>query len=480
MSQASPTVNIVEVVRVSPPPSNSFTLPLTFFDLGWLKFHPVDRLLFYPVPEESRSVLISKLKSSLSATLLHYLPLAGRLVWDPTHTKPSVVYSPEDKDAVYVTVADSNADFSRLAGHEPRPAIESHPLVPELPVSNESARVLAVQITFFPNQGFSLGVSAHHAVLDGKTTAMFLKAWAHSCKQEQEPLPHDLIPSFDRTVVQDPTGIDTKLLNQWLSASDNKPNLKLFPSKEIGADIVRVTYQLTRENIQKLRERVETESRSGPELRLSAFVITYAYVITCLVKARGGDPNRRVCIGFASDFRSRLSPPLPSTYFGNCIVWSGDFDAKAEPILKEGGEEGKGFISASAVETLSGCVNGLSPENIEEKMLSPFESFMRMEPGRQIFSVAGSTRLGIYGSDFGWGKPVKVEIVTIDRDMSVSLSESGDGSGGVEIGLCLKKDDVERFVVKNEARYWIQPNENSRVWWDQKQVKSLLPLTSCY
>ncbi|KAL9830589.1 Malonyl-CoA:anthocyanidin 5-O-glucoside-6''-O-malonyltransferase [Arabidopsis thaliana] len=160
-----------------------------------------------------------------------------------------------------------------------------------------------------------------------------------------------------------------------------------------------------------------------------------------MVKMRGGDPTRFVCVGFASDFRSRLNPPLPPTFFGNCIVGSGDFDVKAEPILEEG--EGKGFITA--VETLTGWVNGLCPENIEKNMLLPFEAFKRMEPGRQMISVAGSTRLGIYGSDFGWGKPVKVEIVTIDKDASVSLSESGDGSGGVEVGVCLKKDDVERF-----------------------------------
>lgn len=433
-------VSILEVVQVNPPPSDSFTLPLTYFDLGWLKLHPVDRVIFYRVPELTRSSLIPKLTSSLSAMLLHYLPLAGRLVWDSIDTKPSIVYSPENKDAVYVTVAESGGDLSHLAGDQPRPAIEFHSLVPGLTVSDESARVLAVQITLFPKQGFCLGLTAHHAVLDGKTTAMFLKAWAHNCKQDQNALPHDLIPCLDRTVVKDPTGIETKLLNRWLSASNNKPSLKLFPSKEIGSDILRVTYRLTQENLKKLRELVKTES-VAKQLRLSTFVITYAYVITCMVKMRGGDPNRLVCIGFASDFRSRLNPPLPSTFFGNCIVGSGDFDVKAEPILEEG--KGKGFISA--VESLTGWVNGLCPANIEKSMLLPFEAFKRMEPGRQMISVAGSTRLGVYGSDFGWGKPVKVEIVTIDKDASVSLSESGDGSGGIEIGVCLKDDDVERF-----------------------------------
>ncbi|RID43484.1 hypothetical protein BRARA_I00344 [Brassica rapa] len=247
MVHSSPTVNILEVVRVSPPPSDSITLPLTFFDLGWLKLHPVDRLLFYRVPDLSRSVLISKLKSSLSATLHHYLPLAGRLVWNPTDTKPSIVYSPDEKDAVYVTVAESNGDITRLTGNEPRTATEFHPLVPELPVSDESARALAVQITFFPNQGFSLGVTAHHAVLDGKTTAMFLKAWAHNCKQEQDPLPHDLTPSIDRTVVRDPTGLETKLLNRWMSASNNKPSLKLGD----GTGGVEIGLCLTKDDVER-------------------------------------------------------------------------------------------------------------------------------------------------------------------------------------------------------------------------------------
>ncbi|KFK33373.1 hypothetical protein AALP_AA5G005000 [Arabis alpina] len=443
MGRSNITVNILEVVRVRPPPHTvSLTLPLTFFDLGWLKFHPIDRVLFYHVPELTPSSLIPKLKSSLSATLLHYLPLAGRLVWDQTYTKPSIVSSPDD--GVYVTVAESNGDLSRLAGDKPRPATEFHPLVPELHVSDEMARVLAVQITLFPNQGFCLAVTSHHAVLDGKTTSMFLKAWAHNCKQEQEcgsrdALTYDLIPFMDRTVVQDPTGIETKLLTMWVSASNNKRSLKLFPSKVVGEDVVRVTHRLTRENIQKLRERVVETTRA--ELHLSTFVITYAYVITCMVKARGGDPTRQVCVIFASDFRSRLNPPLPSTYFGNCIVGTGDFDLKAEPILEEG--QGLGFMSA--VESVSGWVKGLCSENIEKSMLSPFEAFNRMEPGRQVISVSGSTRLGIYGSDFGWGKPVKVEIVTIDKDEAVSLSESGDGTGGVEIGVCLKKDEMERF-----------------------------------
>ena len=49
--------------------------------------------------------------------------------------------------------------------------------------------------------------------------------------------------------------------------------------------------------------------------------------------------------------------------------------------------------------------------------------------------VAGSPRFGVHGIDFGWGKPRKVEIVSVDRTRAISMAESRDGSEGIEIGL---------------------------------------------
>ncbi|KAF3538241.1 hypothetical protein F2Q69_00020445 [Brassica cretica] len=48
----------------------------------------------------------------------------------------------------------------------------------------------------------------------------------------------------------------------------------------------------------------------------------------------------------------------------------------------------------------------------------------------------------IYESDFGWGRPVKVDVVSIRGD-GISMAEKRDDSGGVEIGLCMKKADMD-------------------------------------
>lgn len=64
-----------------------------------------------------------------------------------------------------------------------------------------------------------------------------------------------------------------------------------------------------------------------------------------------------------------------------------------------------------------------------------------------VFSVAWSPRLGAYDTDFGWGKPIKTEVVQIDSRDLFSLGESRDENGGIEVGLALSSAHMTRFVV---------------------------------
>jgi hypothetical protein len=65
-------------------------------------------------------------------------------------------------------------------------------------------------------------------------------------------------------------------------------------------------------------------------------------------------------------------------------------------------------------------------------------------------SVGGSPRHGVYeGTDFGWGRPCRVEMVSIEKTPgTVSLAEGPDGEGGVEVevGVVLPPDAMEAFA----------------------------------
>ncbi|KAG7559269.1 Transferase [Arabidopsis thaliana x Arabidopsis arenosa] len=442
------TLHIIETTRVTPAAdsdsvlnsANSLTIPLTFFDLPWLLFHPVKRIFFYKLTESTRehfnSIILPKLKHSLSLVLRHYLPLTGHITWELNKPKPSIVVS--QNDAVLVTIAESDADFSHLSGYGKRPLSALHALLPKLPVTDDSATTFSIQITLFPSQGFSIGVAAHHAVLDGKTSSTFIKAWAQICKQELENMPENLIPSYDRSLIKDPTGLDEKMIEMVRSLKKDKTNMRsltTLPAGKLGDDVVLATLVLSHDDVERLRERVTNVS---PSLHLSTFVIAYAYAWTCLVKARGGG-ERSVSFLFVGDFRNRLDPPLPETYFGNILFPVGCYNRKAEEFVEE-----KGFVTAA--EILSDLVKGLSSRKIETIVDCFVEGFGFESWSTQFGGVAGSTRLGVYKVDFGWGRPVKVDIVSIDQGEGISMAERRDESGGVEIGMCLKKTEMDLAV----------------------------------
>ncbi|CAL9018588.1 unnamed protein product [Prunus brigantina] len=185
------SVRVLEVCNVTPQPSSPAgsatppreALPLTLFDLLWLRFAPVQRLFFYEISNSfDTTILVSKLKASLSVALQQFLPLAGNLKWPQDFPKPILSYV--QGDAVSLTIAESDADFHHLSSRSNFvEAEEYHSLVPQLTTSHEKAAAVAFQVTIFPNgNGFSIGTSMHHAILDGKSSTMFVKSWAHICK----------------------------------------------------------------------------------------------------------------------------------------------------------------------------------------------------------------------------------------------------------------------------------------------------------
>lgn len=436
-------LNIIKISHVSPYADSLYdplVVPLTFFDLKWLK-DSVQQVVFYKLTESSSSreffysVIIPKLEASLSLVLGHFLPLAGHVTWNPQDPKPCIVVFPHD--TVTLTVSESEEDFSSVSGKGKRLASETRALVTEFPASCDSPCVLSLQVTLFPNQGFCIGITANHAVMDGKTVVNFYKSWAHICKSQTHEnilLPDDLTPSSDRTIINVPAYLEAKML-----VLQGERTLKIPQAGEIGHDIFRITLELTLENVEKLRERAKSEStRSHSELHLSTFVLAYAYMWTCLVKTHGGQGERPVRLMYAADFRNRLDPPVHKGYLGNCVFPIGCFGHKAKTFLGE-----DGFVKA--VEILGDSVKGLRLLGIEQLCELYVDGKKRVKPGTQLGTIAGSNRFGLYGSDFGWGKPVNTEFVSIDRNEAFSMSER-DMSGGVQVGLCLKKHEMNVFI----------------------------------
>ncbi|KAM7279359.1 hypothetical protein ACFE04_006493 [Oxalis oulophora] len=429
------SIKIVEVTQVSPIPllspdnhlAHQNSLPLTCFDFIWIKLPPVESVFFYEFTASSidfNTKVLRGLKQSLALALSYYRPLAGHLCWGQHDPKPYILCAPTDS----------------------------------VSITDQTATVISVQITFFPGSGFSIGFTTHHGILDGKSAAMFINSWAYLCKnleQENEnspELPHHMAPFFDRTVIsiKDPTDkIAMLYLNSWLefaakeNPGANPQSLKLVEMGDaISENHVRATFELSKQDISTLRRKVMSKLKSDDVLHLSSFVLTYAHAVVCFVKTKAAEiNNEKVNFIFVADFRNRLVPPVPSNYFVNCVDSDKPIVVKAKDVV---GEEGLVIV----VKTISNAVTNLGKYEYYERAEEVYSSISKLEPSSfGLIGVSGWPKLEFYGVDFGWGRPRKVDVVSIDKGNSFSMVESRDQSGGIEIGFVMKsQEELQTFA----------------------------------
>ncbi|XP_022944412.1 malonyl-CoA:anthocyanidin 5-O-glucoside-6''-O-malonyltransferase-like [Cucurbita moschata] len=445
-----PWLEILEQCKIGPSPSppTPFSLPLTYFDLSFFLSPPTQRILFYSLPPHELLhfySILQTLKHSLSHALSHFLPLAGNLVWPPQSPEPFICYNPGD--SLSLTIAKTHADFHHLSSNHARKAKESHFLVPDLPTSDTIAPVMSLQITLFPKCGFSIGIITNHVVSDAKTSTMFLKSWASICStlnntnnKNPPTLPSELTPCFDRTPATDPNGLHTLYVKSFAIFVPNPKLLGLTPKEVISDDVVYATFELTRIDIEKLRRRVVATSSSTPR-RLSTFMLAFSLVSTCIVKAQRTEPESKIGLIFLVDWRARMDVLGWLNYFGNGVNGYGLFVEARE--LE--GENGMAMISNKISDALAEIEKNMKENKGVEMLDEISERWKKAMPIDKFVLVAGSPRLGVYDIDFGWGRSKKVELASISPNGVFSMAESRNGDGGVELGISLPSEAVDKF-----------------------------------
>lgn len=207
-----PNLTILRESQVSPPPATvagERSLPLTFTDIYWLFEHPLHYLFFYELPltkTHFMETIVPNLEHSLSTTLQYFFPFVGKLIVFRTPTKIPEIRSDEG-DHVKVTFAECNLDFNELTGYHPRNCENFYHLVPRLGQCVKLPDyvvipVFSVQVTFFPNHGFSIGMTSHHSLGDASTQFRFLKAWTSiaRCGTDESFLANETLPLYERVV----------------------------------------------------------------------------------------------------------------------------------------------------------------------------------------------------------------------------------------------------------------------------------------
>lgn len=450
------TTKVLDRLKVgASPPAPGGVLPLTFFDVPWLFTGPVERVFFYPyahTAEHFAAHLLPSLVSSLSATLHAFYPMLGRVRPSPDGGGGYEFFCSaggEDGEAIELTVAESSDDFDELSGGGWRDVARLYALVPQLPPpeADGSFALAAAQVTVFPARGVAVGVSIHHVACDDSSYMHFVKTWAARCREavggaDAVPVPTPP-PLLDRGVVADPEGLAARTLDEMRQLAANGPPPPPPAPAGPPPKLVIASFALTRVRIDALKRLVAAKVADGGgtgRVHFSAFTVACALAWACLARVGGGGTERpRAHLLFSVECRRRLAPPIPQEYLGNCL----------RPCFVEVGAAellgGDGVAAAAAA--IGAAVAGLNG-GVLDGAGGWFHKILSLVPERPM-SVGGSPRYGVYETDFGLGRPAKVELVSIDKTPgTVSLAEGRDAdahAAGVEIGVVLPEADMARF-----------------------------------
>ncbi|XP_020150580.1 malonyl-coenzyme A:anthocyanin 3-O-glucoside-6''-O-malonyltransferase [Aegilops tauschii subsp. strangulata] len=442
-ASAPPMARVLRTSLVAPSPAGAAlherSLPLTYLDALWLHATPVERVFFYP---DATSDVLSNLTDSLSNALAAFYPLAGRLRLTPgAHNRYELHCQPGD--GVTFTVAEyHHVGFDELATDDPTEVAKIVPLVPPLP---EGGAVLAVQATVLRG-GLAIGVTIHHAACDGVSSTHFLRTWAWAaapCSGASAPEP----PFVDRSIIRARDDLYDAFTAPRLSSNDDDGGNGKPPNSPVVQQLL-ATFTLSKEHLQSIKEAVagEAERRGGPPPRATSIIAAFGFIWQCYIRAKAGTDGKAAspCGGRAyfllpADHRTRLEPPVPDEYLGNCL---GPCIASApRKDVAAAGADGLFTACAAIATAIDGVVRGGAAywDGWMERIIEAYSA------GDLPLTVAGSPRFRVYDTDFGFGRPAKVDVVSVARTGAMSVAEARSGGGGVEVGISLPAGAMERF-----------------------------------
>ncbi|XP_047950600.1 malonyl-coenzyme:anthocyanin 5-O-glucoside-6'''-O-malonyltransferase-like [Salvia hispanica] len=448
------STTVLEITGIPPPPGSTaeLTLPLCFFDIVWLPFHPIRRLIFYNHPcteAEFSSTIVPNLKHSLSRTLQHFTPVAGNLLFplDTEKSRPFIRYVPGD--AAPLTIAVSLCDFDEVTGSHARDSDQFYDFTPRMPpfVEEENYKIaplIALQVTLFPGRGICVGVSNHHCLGDARSVFRFFSAWAETNQSGGDEwfLNCSSPPLFDRSVFGDIKGISENL---W----SNMRNIPLtLSSSPVPTNRVRGAFRLHQSDIKKLKDIVM--SKKPGLVYISTFAVTVAYTWSVVVKSaaaagEGADEDATEVLLLPADGRGRpnalVDPPVPVNYFGNCLG-GGAATVEHKKLVAE-----EGFVAAA--EAIADLIkNRVNNKEIFLGDLDSWLSEMSKLARLSTFGVSGSPKFDLSNADFGWGKARRLEVLSMDEEKyTMSLCNSLDSEGGLVVGTSLPRNRMEAFIT---------------------------------
>ncbi|KAJ8760363.1 hypothetical protein K2173_012648 [Erythroxylum novogranatense] len=417
-----PKTKLEIISRKTIKPSSSTPQHLQTFQLSfWDKPIPVPPeygtiIFFYQTndcqndDDETLSMFLQRsntLQKSLSQTLTHYYPLAGRLKDDATAVDCF-------DEGAYFVVARIDCQLSTLLNH-PDADFLSH-FCPALDTNNvPSGCMLAIQLTLFNCGGIAITVSPSHKLVDASSLCTFVQSWTSlNTAREGSSKVVTPIPIFLEPHSKPP------------SVLLNMPKLTGIPG-----DFVRRRFVVPASKIAQLRTKTTGSSTPSGQQYLSDSDLVLALIMKSAILASRSlseSSSGSYVLFQLVNMRKRVRPPLPASTIGNIALY---YTTKIEENQIELNE-----------------LAGKFRKSLIEFCNLPDNSIPNEEPK---FSIKGSpyccTNLcgfPLYEIDFGWGKPSWVTSTVLQFRNIIVLQKTKEGDS-IEVWISMDEREMAVF-----------------------------------
>ncbi|PIN24890.1 Shikimate O-hydroxycinnamoyltransferase [Handroanthus impetiginosus] len=454
-------------------------LKLSVSDLPMISCHYIQKGVLFTKPPFPIPNLISLLKQSLSRTLTHFPPLAGRLTTDAD-------------GYVYITCNDAGADFIQSNGShiQVRDLLGSDDgNVPELfkgcfafdgmvSYQGHFGALLAVQVTELAD-GVFIGCAVNHAVTDGTSFWNFFNTFAELSRGATRI---SRTPDFSR---------DSVLISPAvLKLPAGGPNVTFSGDAPVRERI----FRFTRESILKLKAKVNNNDNGGidtiaelmgkhsndtlkfPDGKLtplswlkkvisretnltnstaeiSSFQSLCALLWRGITRARKLPASKTTTFRMAVNCRHRLEPKLDPLYFGNAIQSIPTYALAGDVLSKD---------LLWCAEQLN--KNVMAHDNATvRKYVEAWERDPRCFPLGNVdgamITMGSSPRFPMYDNNFGWGRPVAVRSGRANKfDGKISAFPGQEGGGSVDLEVILAPETMAGLETDPEFMQYVSNN----------------------
>ncbi|XP_073034145.1 uncharacterized acetyltransferase At3g50280-like [Primulina eburnea] len=459
-----PSSSMVIVSKQTVYPQNNSaveSLKLSVSDLPMLSCQYIQKGVLLPAPLLSSASLISFFKLSLSKTLSHFPPLAGRLGTDDatghvyilcnnagvdlyhakaSHLSSTTLIPPPDQDipAAYRRFFQLDDTLSYAGHHKP---------------------LVTIQITELADAVF-VGCTMNHAVVDGTSFWNFFNTFAEIARGESKI---SRAPDFCRdTVFDSPAVLRFPAGGPSVTFSGDEPlREKIFhfsreailrlksrannanPTQKPQVSSAEIMSKQSNDNWAVAHNRKSNGKLTSvmeanlPTAEISSFQSLCAQLWRSVTRARNLAPTKTTTFRMAVNCRHRIEPRLAPLYFGNAI--------QSIPTVATSGELLANDLSWGADQLHDNVV--AHDDATVRRGVKDWESNPRLFPlgnfDGAMITMGSSPRFPMYDNDFGWGRPLAVRSGKANKfDGKISAFPGREGNGSVDLEVVLAPETM--------------------------------------